>query len=84
MQEESVTPAEGVKYIRVVNNATGSMHIQGIKIAKPGEGGSEGTGISSVETETAGDTRRYNISGQRITSPRSGQVYIQNGKKYVK
>ena len=43
-----------------------------------------GTGISSVETETAGDTRRYNAAGQRIAAPRNGQVYIQNGKKYVK
>ena len=44
----------------------------------------EGTGISTVETQQAGDTRRYNTAGQRIASPRRGQVYIQNGKKYVK
>ena len=43
----------------------------------------EGTGISTVETQQAGDTRRYNTAGQRIASPRRGQVYIQNGKKYV-
>ena len=37
--EESVTPATPYKYIRVINSSTGSLNIQGIKIAIPGEGG---------------------------------------------
>jgi hypothetical protein len=27
---------------------------------------------------------KYNLSGIRVDEPKSGQLYIQNGKKYVK
>jgi len=47
---------------------------------------SEGTstGISSVTTETAvGDNAIYNLAGQRVSAPQKGQIYIQNGKKFI-
>ena len=42
------------------------------------------TGIDSVVTETAvKNDIMYNIAGQRISAPVSGQIYIMNGKKYI-
>lgn len=47
---------------------------------------SEGTstGISSIATEAAADNGAiYNLAGQRISAPVKGQIYIQNGKKFI-
>lgn len=42
------------------------------------------TGISSVTTEGAvKNNTMYNLAGQRIVAPVSGQIYILNGKKYI-
>lgn len=48
---------------------------------------SEGSssGISSITTNDAvKDGAMYSLAGQRISAPVSGQIYIQNGKKYIK
>lgn len=47
---------------------------------------SEGTtsGISSVATETTvSNGAIYNLAGQRVSAPVRGQIYIQNGKKFI-
>mgnify|MGYP003292001051 CR=1 FL=1 len=43
----------------------------------------ETTGINESLAEMRLNTPIYNLSGQRITEPRNGQVYIKNGKKYI-
>ena len=44
----------------------------------------EGTGISSAIIENAAKSNvMYNLAGQRIAAPVSGQIYILNGKKYI-
>ena len=40
------------------------------------------TAIQSVVRAAAPDGAIYNLSGQRVSSPRKG-IYIQNGKKYI-
>ncbi len=42
----------------------------------------ETNGISSITLRATGDDKFYNISGQRVTSPRNG-VFILNGKKVL-
>lgn len=44
------------------------------------------SGISSITTSepAAKNGAMYNLAGQRISAPVSGQLYIQNGKKYIK
>lgn len=44
------------------------------------------SGIYSITTgePAAKDGAIYNIAGQRISTPVSGQLYIQDGKKYIK
>lgn len=43
------------------------------------------SGISSITTSDAvKNGAMYNLAGQRISAPVSGQIYIQNGKKYIK
>ena len=37
-----------------------------------------------VEVAESKDESKYNLSGIMIDEPKSGQLYIQNGKKYVK
>lgn len=46
----------------------------------------ETTGISSITSEdnATKDGAIYNLAGQRVSTPVSGQLYIQNGKKYIK
>ena len=46
---------------------------------------SSSDGISSITTgETKGNGAMYNLAGQRISAPVSGQIYIQDGKKFIK
>lgn len=44
------------------------------------------TGISTITTaeQNVGNGAMYNLAGQRISAPVSGQIYIMNGKKYIK
>lgn len=44
------------------------------------------SGITSVMTSdtTVADNAMYNLAGQRISAPVSGQLYIMNGKKYIR
>ena len=66
--ELTVTPSAPQKYIRLTNTATGSLNIQGIKIAKPGEGGSDpGEGGDPVGDEKSNDaTATFTINGTEI------------------
>lgn len=41
------------------------------------------TGISDVKADEAKNGAIYNVAGQRIAAPAKGQIYIQNGKKYL-
>ncbi|MCH5311004.1 MAG: hypothetical protein J1E57_03490 [Prevotella sp.] len=44
----------------------------------------DAAGISSAITDNAVENNvMYNLAGQRIAAPVSGQIYIQNGKKYI-
>ena len=54
----------------------------GLRLKKVALAGSESTGIQSVVRTTNQKDIIYNLSGQRVTSPRKG-IYIQNGKKFV-
>ena len=56
------------------------LRSRGISVAQIG---GEITGISNAGTRR--DTGvMYDLSGTRITQPRKGEVYIQNGKKIIK
>lgn len=39
--------------------------------------------IDAVNTDVTTTPVMYNLQGQRITTPRSGYIYIVNGKKYI-
>ena len=42
------------------------------------------TGIENVDINKSSiDNVIYNLNGQRISSPQKGQIYINNGKKYI-
>lgn len=42
------------------------------------------TEIDAIQTSTTeGDGRMYDLMGRRISKPAPGQIYIQNGKKFV-
>lgn len=43
----------------------------------------ETTGISEMIVEKRVDASIYNLNGQRVAAPRLGQIYINNGKKYI-
>ena len=40
-------------------------------------------GIGEVKTVRVANNAIYNLAGQRIAAPVKGQIYIQNGKKYM-
>ncbi|MGN1375482.1 MAG: hypothetical protein ACI4V5_02890 [Prevotella sp.] len=65
VNECTVTPAAPVKYIRVVNNATGATHIQGFKLLKAGEGG--GSTDDPIGDDRSNDaTAEFAINGTEI------------------
>lgn len=41
------------------------------------------TSISSARVNKKGSDKKYNLQGMEINSPQRGEVYIQDGKKYV-
>lgn len=43
----------------------------------------DATSISSARVNKKGSDKKYNIQGMEINSPQKGEVYIQDGKKYV-
>lgn len=75
--EESVTPATPYKYIRVVNSSTGSLNIQGIKIAIPGEGGGE-----TPDTPDTPDTPQLS-SDATATFTLDGSSIAMSGMSYT-
>lgn len=45
----------------------------------------ETTGVSEVSAaKESGNDHVFNLQGQRMATPRSGQIYIKNGKKFIK
>jgi len=46
----------------------------------------DASGISTITTseQSVKNGAMYNLAGQRISAPVSGQIYIMNGKKYIK
>ena len=50
-------------------------------------GALQSSGITSITTDGQNVAKKgamYNLAGQRIAAPVSGQIYIQDGKKYIK
>lgn len=44
----------------------------------------EATGIEEVEmVEGNKNTVYFNLQGQQVSSPKSGEIYIKNGKKFM-
>ena len=41
------------------------------------------TGIASVAVPADNEQAIYNLSGQRVNATQKGQIYIQNGKKFM-
>lgn len=109
-KELSVT-SDGYSYIRITNTATGSLHIQGIRLYGPeaegdddpivdageDEGGDAGdddpilgddeddddpTSINNVNASST--SKAYSLQGVKVSSQTNGQMYIMNGKKYIK
>ena len=39
------------------------------------------TGIQTIENSTVGDAPVYNLLGNKVKTPQTGNIYIQNGKK---
>ena len=63
----------------VIMSVFGGMHIRQIIIADD-----EATGINNVNNEAKKqNTAIFTLSGQRVAVPVRGQIYIQNGKKFM-
>lgn len=70
IKELSVTPEKPYKYIRITNTTTGGLNIQGIKIAKPGEGGGDSgdSGDPAEEEKSKDATASFTIDGEDIVT----------------
>ncbi len=71
--ELTVTPQPEFKYIRITNAATGSLHIQGLKLYGSGD-----DGIRSVIGDDTPATL-YDLQGRRLQGTPTGLVFV-NGK----
>lgn len=72
-------------YIMALAFICGDENAETLSISlKDGENANWATGISSVASDNvAGNGAIYNLAGQRISAPVKGQLYIQNGKKFI-
>ena len=69
IKELSVTPTTPCKYIRITNTTTGGLNIQGIKIAKPGEGGGDSGDDDPIGDERSKDaTASFTLDGEDIVT----------------
>ncbi len=77
-----VTPAQFVLYTSY-KNADRRCWFDNLLIQNIAAG--VDTGINEVQNAvvTKKNTAIYNLAGQRIAAPVKGQIYIQNGKKYI-
>ena len=41
------------------------------------------TAVESVKTASEAEAPIYDLSGRRVTKPMAGQIYVQNGKKFL-
>lgn len=41
------------------------------------------TAVESVKTASEAEAPIYDLSGRRVTKPVAGQIYVQNGKKFL-
>ena len=64
------------------NNADRRCWFDNLKIWNIAAGAVE-QGIENVESVKVFDNAMYNLQGQRILAPVKGQIYIQNGKKFI-
>ncbi|MBR1548495.1 MAG: pectate lyase [Prevotella sp.] len=72
--------ATGPVWVRITNKSTGSLHITGVKIMYPGNA----TTIRAIGNAANGNQQAlYDLCGRRVTAPKAGGVYIQNGRKVV-
>lgn len=74
--------SKGCRYLRYLSPNSGNCNVAevqffGTKVANPE------TGVRNVSS-TITDAPVYTIGGVRVTTPASGQLYIQTGKKHIK
>ena len=62
----------------IVMSVFSGMHIRQVIIAED-----EATGIKNVNNEVKKNNAIFTLSGQRVAVPVRGQIYIQNGKKFM-
>ena len=73
----NVTPQEPVKYVRITNTNKDTRDLQGVKIAKPGEGNPDvDPGDDDEETLSSDATAEFTMQGDDIAM--SGNAYTLN------
>ncbi len=90
-KELSVIPSSPYNYIRITNTATGSLHVQGIRLYGPEDSYSDDGDDNNPDDPDAihslisnpSYNKVYTLQGTEIKSLKKGQMYIKNGKKYV-
>ena len=62
----------------IIMSVYSGMHIRQVIIAED-----EATGIKNVNNEVKTNNSIFTLAGQRVANPIRGQIYIQNGKKFM-
>ena len=62
----------------IIMSVFSGMHIRQVIIAED-----EATGIKNVNNEVKTNNSIFTLAGQRVANPVRGQIYIQNGKKFM-
>ena len=67
-------------YVRGMRAFVSAAHSAGTRtaLAFPGV-----TAVESVKTASEAEAPIYDLSGRRVTKPVAGQIYVQNGKKFL-
>lgn len=67
--------------IRIANDAFDDSGIESFVVVGAD---TQTSGTNHVVAEPKSDGRMYNVKGQQITEPRTGEIFIRDGKKYIK
>lgn len=82
MQADAIPTGETGRYGKVVISTKDEASHYTIHVRQGN--GSFPASVDGVKVELPADGGMFDLSGRKITAPRSGQLYIKNGKKIIK
>ena len=85
-KELSVTLASPSPYIRLTNTATGSLHVQGLRLYRPADDivdPGDDEALHTLPADTDLSSVIYDLQGRRLTRPTAPGIYVVGGRRIL-